>query len=205
MPDSVSRANVLETLTARAEARGASEREIPMSAKATATAQLRTRLLHDDGADVHLGHGVVAGGVGALAVAAMFGVIDAMTAGLLATPNALGRALLLGESFQLDQPLSFGPIAAYSLLHAGVFVGVAYLGAILVAAGRERFSRGALIVGAAGVMFLACQAGITSFAYVFEFPRGEFDLVRVAVANGFAALLMARVLVWETSDDRSEA
>lgn len=108
-----------------------------------------------------LGEGVVAGLLGAIAVALWFLVIDFIQGEPLRTPNVLGTAFLNAEP-------GAPAVLLYSAVHAAAFIGFGILASVLIA-GAERdpmfvfalvilFTAfevlffGALVIGASGVL-----------------------------------------------------
>src|SRR5688572_16774181 len=81
--------------------------------------------------------GVAAGLLGAFVVAVYFLALDLAAGRPLATPNALGSALFLGAPFDLARPISLTLIAGYTLVHGGLFLGLALLVSSLVLGSRE--------------------------------------------------------------------
>jgi quercetin dioxygenase-like cupin family protein len=69
--------------------------------------------------------GLAAGLLGAFVVAVFFLVLDLANGRPLATPNALGAAVFLGEPFDLAREVSWTLVAGYTAVHGGLFLGLA--------------------------------------------------------------------------------
>jgi len=65
--------------------------------------------------------GLIAGAIGAAAVAAWFLLTDLIQGRPLATPHVLGQVILYGNSSPVVTPVTPGPVIAYTLLHLGAF------------------------------------------------------------------------------------
>jgi len=105
--------------------------------------------------------GVVAGLIGAGAVAALILVFDAASGAPLQTPAILGSAIFKGIRDPNLVTVSAGPIVGYTIVHALAFVGVGLVAAFLVgAAEREPAMVLALLIffAAFEVFFLALVA-----------------------------------------------
>src|SRR5262245_28461723 len=82
--------------------------------------------------------GLAAGVLGAFAVAVSFLAIDLAAGHPFGTPNALGSALFLGVPFDATQPLRPIVIAGYTLVHGGLFLGLALVVSALVLGSRRQ-------------------------------------------------------------------
>lgn len=140
--------------------------------------------------------GVLAGVSGAALIAVFFLVVDWLAGRPLATPNALGATLFLGEPFDLDRAVRPALVVGYTAVHGGVFVGLASIAAAL---GFGRPSRPPGPVRSAPVLAALLFAGAALLGLGFRFHAGvslwnELGTTQVAIANALAALGMAAVL-----------
>ncbi len=141
--------------------------------------------------------GVVAGFVGAAAIAIYFFALDLIAGRPLATPNALGAVLASGAVPPPDEPIQLVLIAFYSVVHASLFVIVG------LAAARELLT-GTRIPGdtprvrslvLASFLFLLFELGSFGFAALLAPELREVSgVANVSLANLLAAWLMAAVL-----------
>ena len=81
--------------------------------------------------------GVVAGLIGAAAVAVWFLVVDAVQGAPLRTPAILGAVILHGARDPYAVSVTAGPILGYTVLHGLAFIAIGLVAALLVA-GAER-------------------------------------------------------------------
>lgn len=80
-----------------------------------------------------LREGVVAGLIGAVAVAGWFLVVDALAREPLFTPAALGSALFMGAQSAAEVRIAVGPVVGYTALHVAAFLLFGLVAAGLVA------------------------------------------------------------------------
>jgi len=84
---------------------------------------------------VHIGlgeiglDGIMAGVIGASAIALFFLVVDLVRFEPLFTPSMLGSAILKGVTPSAEIPVDMSMVGAYTLLHGGLFALVGCLGA----------------------------------------------------------------------------
>src|SRR5690606_1075247 len=90
----------------------------------------------DPGADPWVAHGLLAGVVGAAAIALFFLALDVAAGRPLWTPNALGSALFLGVAPPPDAPISAALVGGYTVIHGWVFVSVALIASTLLVGAR---------------------------------------------------------------------
>jgi hypothetical protein len=140
--------------------------------------------------------GIQAGVIGASIVAVFFFFIDLAAERPLATPNALGAALFLGEPPDLSRALSWPLIFGYTAAHGTVFIGFASVAATLLL-GFPRLALGAPAMLGIGLSLLAALAAFF-FALTFVTDLSAWDVLgtgRVAAANALAAAGMTASLV----------
>jgi hypothetical protein len=131
--------------------------------------------------------GIIAGVLGATAVASWFLVIDTVYGHPLSTPSALGRGLLrvLGPQGS-EGTATF--VAVYTLFHFAAFIGVGLLvSAIVFWAQKEP-----TILAGAMILFVALEIGIYSLSSALsESPfLGAIGWGAVATGNLIAAIVM---------------
>lgn len=137
--------------------------------------------------------GIVAGVLGAAAVAILFFVIDVANGRPLWTPHALGAALFLGSVAAPDAAVSPSLIGGYTVIHGWVFVSIALIVAFWLSGTELRQERrGARILAVAAALFVAFS--VTFF--VFGLLRGPdaarpFAVGWLVLTNVLAALVMA--------------
>jgi hypothetical protein len=139
-------------------------------------------------------HGLVTGAIGAVAVAMWFLAVDLFAGSPLRTPAVLGSALLLGSESAADVQLNPSVIAAYSVLHLGVFaaVGIAFswLG------GRVE-STPAFGARAAGVLVLLEVLFLGTAGMASDWVLQELGWLTVLVANVLAVGAMG-AWIWRS-------
>jgi hypothetical protein len=138
--------------------------------------------------------GVVAGFLGATAVAVWFFIIDLVLKRPLYTPLGLGRGLIsvLGAGHN-DSPAIV--IVAYTIFHYIAFVGVALLAAVILHWGQ----RVPGVLAGAFVLFVATEIGFYLLSSILaDSPFfGTLSWVQVATGNLIAAIVMG-IYLWRT-------
>jgi hypothetical protein len=138
--------------------------------------------------------GIVAGVLGATAVAVWFLGIDTISGRPLATPAALGRGLIgvLGPRGS-EGPATF--VIVYTLFHYMAFIGVGLLVAAIVHWARREPS----ILAGAMMLFVALEVGIYGLSSALsESPFfGALGWAAVATGNLVAAIAMGTYM-WRT-------
>ncbi len=152
--------------------------------------------------------GIATGALGASTVAVFFLLIDMIEGRPLATPNALGATLFLGEPFDLSRGLGAALIAGYTALHLGIFVGLALVVAIALFGRDEQPTAGVIMTGSLTAIFLVGTVvlgfGFRALSGVSLWDGRGVELV--LLANVLASLAMASLLVralqmsWTPSD-----
>jgi hypothetical protein len=131
--------------------------------------------------------GIIAGLLGATAVAVWFLALDTIYGHPLSTPAALGRGLLrvLGPQGS-EGTLTF--VAVYTLFHLAAFVGVG----LLVSAIVHWAQREPSILAGAMILFVALEVGIYGLSSALsESPFfGAIGWAAVATGNLVAAIVM---------------
>jgi hypothetical protein len=136
--------------------------------------------------------GVIAGVLGATAVALWFLAIDTIYAVPLATPAALGRGLLrvLGPQGSEGRMVF---VVAYTVFHYAAFIGVGMLVSVIVHAATRYPS----VLAGAMMLFVAFEIGFYGLsAALQESPLfGALGWAAVGTGNLVAALVMG-VYMW---------
>jgi quercetin dioxygenase-like cupin family protein len=118
--------------------------------------------------------GLAAGVLGAFAVAVYFLAIDLAAGHPFGTPNALGSALFLGVPFDTTQPLRPIVIAGYTLVHGGLFLGLALVVSALVLGSRRQPPSVEML----WLILAGCFAAGLTFLF------GSFSLLSAPLAAG---------------------
>ena len=148
-------------------------------------------IVHELGAHPTLREGLVAGLLGAAAVAAWFFVVDVMIREPLFTPAALGSAILAGARGPGEVVFDASTVLGYTVLHVSAFLLVGIVAAGLVAQ-VEKFPPlvfGLLILFVVFEVFFVCVAAMLG-SWVLE----ELAWWSVMAGNLLAALAMGTYL-----------
>jgi hypothetical protein len=141
-----------------------------------------------------LTQGLITGLVGAGVVALWFFAVDVAAGHPLRTPAALGAALLFGASNVAAIEMTFGLVAAYSVVHVAAFV---MAGALFVAIAEQIERTPALILLALmGMIVLDAVVGAT-LALGAQWVLGTLGVWSMLVANVLAVCAMGWY-VWAT-------
>jgi hypothetical protein len=130
--------------------------------------------------------GIIAGLLGATAVALWFLGLDLINAHAFATPAALGRGLLrvLGPRGS-EGTATF--VIVYTLFHFAAFIGVG----LLVSAIVHWAQREPSILAGAMILFVALEVGIYGLSFALsESPLGVHGWAAVGTGNLIAAIVM---------------
>jgi hypothetical protein len=133
--------------------------------------------------------GVVAGVLGATAVAVWFFVVDLIAGRPLFTPNTLGEGFLsvFGQS---PEPAAVN-IIAYTIFHYAVFIFVGIIAVILVHAGERTPS----VLAGSMILFVAIELGFYGMvALLEETALGNLAWYQILAGNLLAAVLMGTYL-----------
>ena len=133
--------------------------------------------------------GVVAGFLGATAVAVWFFIVDLIGGRPLFTPNTLGVGLLsvFGRS---PEPEALNVIA-YTVFHYAAFTLVGIIAVILVHAGERMPS----VLAGSMILFVAIELGFYGLvALLQETVLGNFAWYQILAGNLLAAALMGTYL-----------
>lgn len=129
--------------------------------------------------------GISAGLIGAVSIAAWFGIIDAIQGHMFATPIMLGTSLgsLLMPGSQLS---SAGAFLGYTVFHFAIFtlVGVAFS---MVVNGAERVP--SAMIGFL-MLFVAFEVGWVGWTMVLAEGFGNLTWLQVFIANLIASAFM---------------
>jgi hypothetical protein len=136
--------------------------------------------------------GIVAGSLGAVAVALWFLAVDLTQGRPLFTPSVLGQIVLLGQRQPVADRILPDAVALYSVFHVAAFIlfgiGVTRLVHLAVNVPIVRFG---LVM-----LFVVFEVFFWGFTYVFfEGTRGLFPRGSILGANTVAAVVMA-VYLW---------
>ena len=142
--------------------------------------------------------GVIAGLIGATAVAVWFLIIDIVHGHPFYTPAVLGRGLfsVLGGSDAGDS--EFLRIAVYTVFHYVAFIAVGLLAAMVVHAAQREPE----ILAAAIVIFIIFELGITGIAALMSEQQliGNLGWLQIAMGTLVATIAMGFYL-WKTHPD----
>jgi uncharacterized membrane protein YphA (DoxX/SURF4 family) len=143
-------------------------------------------LLHD---------GIIAGLIGAAAIAVWFFIIDTIAGRPFFTPATLGRALLrvLGPVSPDDGPTTF--VLVYTVFHFAAFMFVGLVAALVVFLARREPS---ILLGFV-ILFAATEVGIYALVGMLDVatPLGRHAWLQIMLGNLIAALAMG-VYFWRT-------
>jgi hypothetical protein len=145
--------------------------------------------------------GLVAGVIGAVAVAGWFLVVDLIQGRPLFTPAALGSALFLGATDLAMVEINLWTVLGYSFLHFGAFAAVGLVASVIVS---EAENAPPMILGAIllFVVFEALFLGL--LAVVAEFLLGPIAWWSIALGNLIAVCAMGYYL-WRKHPGLREA
>ena len=140
-------------------------------------------------------HGIVAGVLGALVVAAFFFVVDLAAGRPLRTPSALGSALFLGTPLEPGAAADPVLVVGYTAVHGAIFVAIGLIASFALAISDRGSGPGFLILLTAALM-LCFEVIFLGLAAVFV-PglAAELGAGMVALANLLASLGMAIYLL----------
>jgi hypothetical protein len=150
----------------------------------------------------YLSWGIPTGAIGGATVAILFFIVDLLAGRPLATPNALGATLFLGEPFNFSRSLDPALVAGYTALHFGIFIGLACVATSLCFGRPKRPSaRASARIGMASVLTLAFFVTTSVLSFAFHALSGvwlwtELGEVRILSANFLAAVAMAVLLTY---------
>jgi hypothetical protein len=132
--------------------------------------------------------GLVTGLIGASAVAVWFLVLDVARGQPFYTPAALGAALLLGATSQVDVRVTLPIVAAYTVLHLAAFAAIG----LAVEWAAERIERAPAVLRAAVLAFVLLEAlFIGVVGALSQWVLGALGYWAVAVGNLLALASMA--------------
>lgn len=132
--------------------------------------------------------GIIAGVLGAVAVAAWFLIFDVWQGRILFTPGALGSALFLGVNNLASVQVNLATVAGYTVAHVAAFIAVGIIAAAIVVQAEETppVLLGALLLF---VTFEAFFLGL--LAVVAEWLLGALAWWTIAGGNLIATAAMA--------------
>jgi putative oxidoreductase len=137
--------------------------------------------------------GVIAGVLGATAIAAWFFVVDLVAGQALFTPTTLGRAVfsVLGAVPDAESPIIH--VLAYTLFHYAAFITLGIVAAAMVRLAGDEPS---VLLGFA-ILFVAFEVGFYAFVAVLSqvSPLGNLAWWQVMVGNLIAAAAMGIYLL----------
>ena len=133
--------------------------------------------------------GVIAGFLGATAVAVWFFVVDMIGGRPLFTPNVLGEGLL--SVFGRSPESSAMNVVSYTIFHYAAFTLVGVIAVILVHAGERLPS----VLAGAMILFVAIELGFYGLvALLQQTVLGNFAWYQILAGNLLAAGLMGTYL-----------
>jgi hypothetical protein len=133
--------------------------------------------------------GLIAGFLGATAVAVWFFVVDLIGGRPLFTPNALGVGLLSVFGRSPETPVV--NVIAYTIFHYAAFTLVGMLAVVLVHAGERMPS----VLAGSMILFVAIELGFYGFvALLQQTVLGNFAWYQILAGNLLAAALMGTYL-----------
>jgi hypothetical protein len=133
--------------------------------------------------------GLIAGFLGATAVAVWFFIVDMIGGRPLFTPNTLGEGLLsvFGRS---PEPTALN-VTAYTIFHYAAFTVVGMIAVILVHAGERSPS----VLAGSMILFVAIELGFYGLvALLHQTVLGNFAWYQILAGNLLAAALMGTYL-----------
>lgn len=137
--------------------------------------------------------GVIAGIIGATAIAAWFFIVDLIAGQALFTPSTLGRAVfsVLGAVPDAESPIIH--VLAYTLFHYAAFISVGIVAAAMVRLAGDEPS---VLLGFV-ILFVAFEVGFYAFVAVLSqvTPLGGLAWWQVMVGNVIAAAAMGFYLL----------
>ena len=137
--------------------------------------------------------GVLAGIIGATAIAVWFFIVDLVTGQPLLTPTTLGRAVfsVLGTVPEAESPIVH--VLAYTVFHVAAFITIGIVAAAMVRLAGDEPS---VLLGFA-ILFVAVEVGFYAFVAVLSqvTPLGQLAWWQVMVGNLIAAAAMGFYLV----------
>ena len=137
--------------------------------------------------------GVIAGIIGATAIAGWFFLVDLVAGQVLFTPTTLGRALfsVLGAVPDSESPIIH--VLAYTLFHYAAFITLGIIAAAMVRLAGDEPS---VLLGFV-ILFVAFEVGFYAFVAVLSqvSPLGELAWWQVMVGNLIAAGTMGIYLL----------
>jgi hypothetical protein len=134
--------------------------------------------------------GLVTGLIGAGAVAVWFLLLDAARGQAFFTPAALGAALLLGATSQMDVHVTLPIVAAYTMLHIAAFTCIG----IAVEWAAERVERAPAVLRAVTLAFVLLEAlFIGVVGALSQWVLGVLGYWAVAIGN---VLALASMSMW---------
>ena len=137
--------------------------------------------------------GVIAGIIGATAIAVWFFIVDLIAGQALFTPSTLGRAVfsVLGAVPDAESPIIH--VLAYTLFHYAAFISVGIVAAAMVRLAGDEPS---VLLGFV-ILFVAFEVGFYAFVAVLSqvTPLGGLAWWQVMVGNVIAAAAMGFYLL----------
>jgi hypothetical protein len=135
--------------------------------------------------------GVVAGAIGATAVALWFLVVDALAGAPLYTPSVLGDAVT-AVLWPEQNPSPIQNILLYTIVH---YLAFALIGIVTVAIVHGSQRQPAMLAGLL-MLFVAFEVAIYGFTYLLSLwaPLQDIAWYQIGIANLLAAFLMGRWL-----------
>ncbi len=139
-----------------------------------------------------LAHGIIAGVIGATAVAVWFLVLDAIRGRILFTPAALGSTVFHGATSPAQVSMGAGTIVGYTLLHYAAFILVGLVAAAIFRASEESPP---LVLGLVLLFVVSETLFVGLVALLASWLLGALVWWAVAIGNVIAAAAMA-IYLW---------
>jgi hypothetical protein len=136
--------------------------------------------------------GVVAGVLGATAVAIWFFIVDLIAGHMLATPGGLGKGLLNLFGPGLGDRLGVA-VFAYTVFHYLAFILVGLLASLIVHWAEKQPS----VLAGAFILFVSVEIGFYAWSSILSPFLGALSWVQVSVGNLIAAVVMGFYL-WKS-------
>jgi len=136
--------------------------------------------------------GVVAGVLGATAVAIWFFIVDMIAGHMLNTPAGLGKGLLNLFGPGLGERMGVA-VFAYTVFHYVAFILVGLLASVIVHWAERQPS----VLAGAFILFVAVEIGFYAWSSILSPFLGALSWLQVSVGNLIAALVMG-VYLWKS-------
>ena len=168
-----------------------------LDAKSPAPSSLRTVLAEHQ----TIREGLIAGLIGAFAVAAWFLIMDVVRGQLLFTPAALGSAIFLGARGVPEVQITLATVTGYTLLHFTAFIAAGFLASALASAAEREPP---VLLGATLLFFVLETLFLGLLAIMASWLLDALNWWSIVAANVIAAVTMGMYLWHEHPKLREE-